>query len=634
MDKLENKLNLFMQLCKVDEAQRLVSGILSAEVVDKSNEIMDYDTGKAEFEKWSKEAHKRSDGKSLGNVREMHDNKACGKLTQMICDDATKTIQGTAKIVDDAAWNKVLEGVYTGFSIGGEYAKKWKDEANPAVTRFTPTVAEVSIVDNPCVAEAVFELIRSDGSKEMRKFKSAEPNVRDDKTLPLSKRYAGVTAPEQSQKWLAKDGTPFDTKELAYAHNATLEDPALQLLEKMHQTLDKLENQVDPMTLGKKDFSDDERKKLAESGAAMEDGSFPIESKEDLHNAIQAHGRAKDKEKAKAHIITRAKALGATEELPENWHEDGKTESQEEPEKAVGISIKKGLADSARVAFLIQELEWIEEDQPDEIKAVISKLNASLKDACEKNYDIDPEIASALPEDHARAMSKVVATLPMIDAKETEKVKKFSEFKSALAKAGARHSKADMEALNNLQGKHEEMEGHMDKMKKALNDVEDAHDDIHATHRAMGKCFGKAADTNMDNIKEKHGEMAGQIKKAMAAHGEAEDIQSDMEDTHAEMGKCMDYLGSSEKAAAAVLQKDANDETTLLKAENTKLSDTVTKLTDGLDGLMKRLQVIEKQPQAAKGVLYAVPKGHELEAGKEPPETIKSEPDRTMIGRI
>jgi hypothetical protein len=100
------------------------------------------------------------------------------------------------------------------------------------------------------------------------------------------------------------------------------------------------------------------------------------------------------------------------------------------------------------------------------------------------------------------------------------------------------------------------------------------------------------------------------------------------------MGKCMDYLGSSEKAAAAVLQKDANDETTLLKAENTKLSDTVTKLTDGLDGLMKRLQVIEKQPQAAKGVLYAVPKGHELEAGKEPPETIKSEPDRTMIGRI
>jgi hypothetical protein len=78
----------------------------------------------------------------------------------------------------------------------------------------------------------------------------------------------------------------------------------------------------------KREFSDEKRKELAASGAAMSDGSFPIENKEDLHNAIQAHGRAKDPEKAKHHIISRAKALDATGDLPDGWH---KVEKKEDP---------------------------------------------------------------------------------------------------------------------------------------------------------------------------------------------------------------------------------------------------------------------------------------------------------------
>ena len=73
------------------------------------------------------------------------------------------------------------------------------------------------------------------------------------------------------------------------------------------------------MTLMKRDFSQDERDKAAESGAAMPDGSFPIKTTEDLKNAIHAIGRAKDPEKARAHIVSRAKSLGATDLLPEEW---------------------------------------------------------------------------------------------------------------------------------------------------------------------------------------------------------------------------------------------------------------------------------------------------------------------------
>ena len=69
----------------------------------------------------------------------------------------------------------------------------------------------------------------------------------------------------------------------------------------------------------KRDFSTEERKKLAEQGLALPDGSYPIKTIGDLKNAIQSFGRATNKGAVKAHIIKRAKALDATMMLPEGW---------------------------------------------------------------------------------------------------------------------------------------------------------------------------------------------------------------------------------------------------------------------------------------------------------------------------
>jgi hypothetical protein len=69
----------------------------------------------------------------------------------------------------------------------------------------------------------------------------------------------------------------------------------------------------------KREVSAGERADLAERGHAMPDGSYPIAHVADLRNAIQSFGRAKDKEAVKEHIIRRARALGATDLLPENW---------------------------------------------------------------------------------------------------------------------------------------------------------------------------------------------------------------------------------------------------------------------------------------------------------------------------
>ncbi len=61
-------------------------------------------------------------------------------------------------------------------------------------------------------------------------------------------------------------------------------------------------------------FTEEQRQRLAKSGAAMPDGSFPIRNCSDLANARQAVGRAKPARRAavRAHIAKRAEALGCS----------------------------------------------------------------------------------------------------------------------------------------------------------------------------------------------------------------------------------------------------------------------------------------------------------------------------------
>jgi len=80
-----------------------------------------------------------------------------------------------------------------------------------------------------------------------------------------------------------------------------------------------MENKMDGANLEKKEFSDKQRRMMANRGQAMPDGSYPIATKDDLKNAIQSFGRAKNPTAAKRHIITRARALGLTDLLPEEW---------------------------------------------------------------------------------------------------------------------------------------------------------------------------------------------------------------------------------------------------------------------------------------------------------------------------
>ena len=255
-------LDLFLPLAKVDLDRRLVTGVATAETPDRSGEIFDYASSKPYFEKWSSEAEAASGGKSLGAVRAMHGPVAAGKLTDIGFDDDAKRITVCAKIVDDDEWRKVQEGVYTGFSQGGRYVKRWADP-DFGLTRYTAEPHEISLVDLPCVPDATFDVVKG-GVIERRGFAP-----RDEDT------DAGMN-----------------------------EDPDDEALD-----ADKGESLAP------------EREKDAEEGVAMPDGSYPIRSAKDVENAVRDYFRTGKKPDVKAHIIARAKAIGAESALPDDWKE-------------------------------------------------------------------------------------------------------------------------------------------------------------------------------------------------------------------------------------------------------------------------------------------------------------------------
>ncbi len=180
-------MNLFAQIAKIDESKHEVWGVATAEIVDKEGEIFDYQSSKPYFKNWSDEISKATDGKSLGNVREMHEPSAVGKLVAIAFDDDLKQIRVGARIVDTVAWQKCMLGVYTGFSIGGAYVKAWKDGE---YVRFTANPVEISVVDNPCVPGAHFTAVKADGTCEVRKFTAAAGTYQ---ALKIGARHSRTT---------------------------------------------------------------------------------------------------------------------------------------------------------------------------------------------------------------------------------------------------------------------------------------------------------------------------------------------------------------------------------------------------------------------------------------------------------
>jgi hypothetical protein len=140
-----------MPFSKVDKERRIVTGFASLDNLDKQNDIV---TAEASLEAFAK---------FRGNIREMHQPSAVGKMVNFKSEkyfdpESKKFYNGVvvsayvSKGAQDA-WEKVLDGTYTGFSIGGRM-NKWDDgydEKSDMQIRIIKEydLVELSLVDNP-----------------------------------------------------------------------------------------------------------------------------------------------------------------------------------------------------------------------------------------------------------------------------------------------------------------------------------------------------------------------------------------------------------------------------------------------------------------------------------------------------
>jgi len=144
-------------------------------------------------------------------------------------------------------------------------------------------------------------------------------------------------------------------------------------------------------------YSDEERKKLADKGFALSDGSFPIKDLKDLKNAIQAYGRAKDQARAAKFIVKRAKALGAEDLIPDT----------EDFQKSLGESVvNEGLSKEQKMVetFLnkvAKEFDYSIQDAVRFVKETITKMRLGESVAVGSHiHDVSTELpakAIALP---------------------------------------------------------------------------------------------------------------------------------------------------------------------------------------------------------------------------------------------
>lgn len=156
--EMENRLTMFVPINKFDEEQRMVYGIATCSKLDSQNEIVD----------WAATKEAVADYSNWRNIREMHKNSAVGTAPVLELRDPTQELYIGAKIIDDQAWAKCKEGVYKGFSIGGDKLDQkveLQKESGKTVNRITKyNLNEISLVDRPANPACKFQTVKRDTS--------------------------------------------------------------------------------------------------------------------------------------------------------------------------------------------------------------------------------------------------------------------------------------------------------------------------------------------------------------------------------------------------------------------------------------------------------------------------------------
>jgi hypothetical protein len=515
-------------LVKVDETAHTVSGLVTAEVPDKDGEICDYKLAKAAYLEWSAEASESTKAAgqdvSYGNMREMHQVQfgIAGKVAApVVFDDDAKTI---SLITDpeNHIFIKAKQGKVRGFSQGGGYSVRKCNEcghnfdkegdfkcpscAKTVLVRYGPVVAEVSYVDNPCLKIATFDMVKADGTHEMRKFaeegqmkdtveKAAEPLDIESLVGRIKKAVLdGLAKKDAKTKRKAGEDLTAD----AFAHVGDKDDPSTWKLPIKFSTDEKSKTHIRNALarLGQTEGMSDEEKASA---------------KTKIHAAAKKHGIDVDADEAKAAKVV--KACAGVIEKAQGRHP----------------GLAKGMYDVSRFASLLQDVCWLWQDSIWE--ADFEGDDSELPDELRGHIESLAETFLAMAEEEVKELTAKAGDKGVI------KLMKTTEAALAKAHSAVAHLRKMEECIK---GQHDEMMGHCAKMHKILGTEE-------AGELTGGGGDGKAEPIDLEagGAKTDYGKAAGAADKAAAEKAAA--------------GAGADMLSMTKADFAAAVEKGVED---------------------------------------------------------------------------
>jgi hypothetical protein len=203
---MANSFNIVFPFQKIDREQRIVTGIATADNVDYEDDRISFEGSLEAFSNW------------IGNIREMHEPIAVGKLIDfrpVPVNFRGATYNGIevsvyiSKGADDT-WQKILDGTLRGFSIGGRSleAEMEYDERLQRQVRVIKeyVLGELSVVDNPCNPAGMFTMVKMmpDGSLEYEEFDEDDDSDLFDKAISdidLTPTDAMAVAARRGLEW-------------------------------------------------------------------------------------------------------------------------------------------------------------------------------------------------------------------------------------------------------------------------------------------------------------------------------------------------------------------------------------------------------------------------------------------------
>ena len=305
--------NLFIPFTKSDDEERMVYGYASTEALDSQGEIVLKDAITEALPEYMK----------FGNIREMHQPSAVGKAQEATIDE--KGLFIGVKVVDDTAWQKVKEGVYNGFSIGGKIITKISD----TITKLRLT--EISLVDRPANPEAIFAFYKGEDMEEEIKPEITETNPveevnKADNNLDILKGFMGEEIWDVSTALSALDAVMY-------------------LLSNEQNEMDNNEEQITALTAAIKAIKAFIVSEIQEDNGSGESESNEVdvielsEKTEDISKAGASISRA-NKDKL-ASIMAMCKELMGDDTEKDDGGDDDSEKSESNEDLAKGADLQK-----------------------------------------------------------------------------------------------------------------------------------------------------------------------------------------------------------------------------------------------------------------------------------------------------